>query len=772
MKRITRYICLALSLSLILSLLVGCSGAEVTRWQPEQIVDFTTGFSLASEEKNELKKVHETDNLALYVNFNRGEVAVEDKRTGCTWYSNPADHSEDGLASGFHKNALQSTITMVYTTDLSVDMTCGGFMSSVRKDSLYYRIENDGSVLFYFDFPNEKISVPVRYSITDDCFIAEIIAHGIREYGTNTIKSIDLLPFFGAGGSKDDGYLFLPDGSGALVYFNNNRLTANTYSKTLYGFDNGTNDKVMGGKASAAYFTLSENQQLPVFGISNGDQGFLAIINEGAARAGINANVAYKYTMYNAVWPTYYYHSIGTVRQTQKDGSETVTKVTEKNTEVWQNFQVSYYFLEEGKNTYSDMAQLYRDYLIANAGLQERLSQSQSLPLYLDLYGYIKKTKSFLGIPVESKIPTTTIDDVNAMLDQLEGSDIRNVVVKYNYWANNSYFDKIPTTTAVDGTIGSAKQMQQLQQRLQQSGGDLYLSADLLNIYKTGRGISQYGGVLRNVANTNQRQYEFSLSSASIDSRYAAWYLLRPDRIPSVFSEYADDMVSAGYPHLALDNAGSMLYSELSSGGIGRNQVLQMMAQTLQTVEGKTQGLMLSAANDYAAVLATHIINAPSKSSNYDLEDVSVPFYQMVFHGYVSYSLDPSNLSSNPTDTTLKLLEYGASPIFSLIGSNADELIGSRMDELYSADAADWMDFIAAQYGQLSQALAPVLTSTITSHQILSEYVRAVTYSNGTVIYINYATTEQTADGITLQPKGFAVIADGQEQMNAQAVGR
>lgn len=772
MNKTIRFICLALVLALLVPVLAGCSGSELTRWQPEQIVDFTTGFSLASEADNTLTKVRETKNLVMYVNFNRGEVAVEDKRTGVTWYSNPADRSEDGLASGFHKNALQSALTMVYTTDLSVDMTCGAFMSSVRKDGLFYREEEDGSVLFYFDFPNEMISIPVRYSITDTCFNAEIIAHGILEYGTNTIKSIDLLPFFGAGGSKDDGYMLLPDGSGALVYFNNNRLTANTYSKPIYGFDNGTNDKVMGGKASAAYFTLSENQQLPVYGLSNGDQGFLAIITQGAARAGINANVAYKYTMYNTVWPTYYYHSIGTVRQTQKDGSENVTKVTEKHTETWQDFCVSYRFLEEGKNTYADMAQVYRDYLIENAGLENRLPQSESLPLYLDLYGYIKKTKSFMGIPVEKKIPTTTIEDINTMLDRLEESDISNVVVKYNYWAKNSYFDKLPTTTEVDGKVGSAQQLQQLQQRLRESGGALYLSADLLNVYKTGRGISQYGGVLRNVANTNQRQYAFSLSSAAIDSRYNAWYLLRPGRIGSVFGNYAADMVAAGYPNLALDNAGGMLYSELSTAGVGRNQVMSLMTQTLQGVEQATEGLMLSAANDYAAVLASHIINAPSKSSNYDLEDVSVPFYQMVFHGYASYSLDASNLSSNPTDTTLKLLEYGASPLFSLIGSNADELIGSRMDNLYSADAANWMDFMAKQYSQLNQALSGVLTSTITDHRILSEYVRAVTYSNGTVIYINYGSTAQTAEGITLQPKGFAVVENGQVQMNAQAVGR
>ncbi len=52
--------------------------------------------------------------------------------------------------------------------------------------------------------------------------------------------------------------MLVPDGSGALIYYNNNRLTANTYNKAVYGFDNGTNDMVFGSKAATAYFTVSE----------------------------------------------------------------------------------------------------------------------------------------------------------------------------------------------------------------------------------------------------------------------------------------------------------------------------------------------------------------------------------------------------------------------------------------------------------------------------------------------------------------------------------
>lgn len=764
-----RILCLLLLTALVCGLTAGCGASGVTT--PENRNYQITGTAAPASDKDEMVKISENDAFVLYANLHNGTAAVRDKKTGRTWYTNPEDRSEDGLASGFNKNALQSAITVVYTTDQSVEMTCGAFMSSINKDGLSYYLPDDGSVVFVYNFPKEEFYIPVRFAIEEDSFSASILTQYIHEYGTNTVKSVDLLPFFGAGSSKDEGYMLVPDGCGALIYYNNNRLTAGSYSKPLYGFDNGTNDKLFGGKASSAYFTLSENQYLPVFGQSRNDDGFLAVITQGAARATVKANVAYKYTLYNTVWSSCSYRTTGTVRQTQKDGSDLAVSIAEKNLEVWSDYKVNYYFTGTGKNTYTDMAGIYRDYLMANGGLEVRVSDGGEIPLYLDLYGYIEKTKSFLGIPKDTKISMTTIEDANEILDTLSRAGVDRVVLKYNFWAKDSFFGKIPTTVKVDGKVGSAREMQALRQRLTDAGGGLYLSADLMNVYKTGRGVSRYDDVLQSVANTAQRQYKFALDSAMTDSRYDAWYLLRPTSIPEFFGKFVDNLTAADYTTLALDSVGQMLYSELSSTGTGRNQVLEILRETMASAAEKTDGLLLQGANEYAANYATHLLDTSSRSSGYDIEDVSVPFYQIVYHGCLSYSLSAANLSSNPADQTLTCLEYGACPMFSLVAENADELIGSRLDNLYSADAANWLDFIAEQYGQINQALRGVQTSTITAHEILSENVRAVTYSNGTRIYVNYGTDAVSVDGIDIPAKGYAATAEGKVFAGGTAAG-
>ena len=750
----------ALLLAAVLTLSLTACGQK-KNVQPERTKDYDFSYGLQpAGGKNELTKISENDRFILYANLKRGEAAVEDKKTGRTWYTNPEDKNDDMVASGFYKNSLLSVLTVVYTTVQSVEMTCGGYMSSATKDGLYYRIEDDGSIIFLFDFIKEEFQVPLRFAIEEDHFSAQILTSGIVEYGSNSIKSISLLPFFGAGGRGEDGYMLVPDGSGALIYYNNERLEASTFSKALYGFDHGTSDRQMGGAALSSFTVLSEDAPLPVFGANQGDHGFLAVISQGAARATVNADVAGKYTSYNTVWSSYSYRTMGTVRQIQKDGSDLAVTVAEKSLENWQDYEVSYYFLDDGAASYADMAAKYRSLLLADGGLACRVEDGD-IPLYLDVYGYIRKQKSFLGLPVQAKITMTSFADAGRLLDTLTAGGVGSVVMKYSYWAKNSYFDKLPLVTAADGKVGTKAELSALSKQMEEAGGELYLSADLLNVYRTGRGISQTDGVLQSVANTVQRQYAFRRDTAMADSRYSPWYLLRPSLIRETWLSFLDEQTKAGHTRLAADKLGSMLYSELGTGGIGRNQALLNMQETVRDLSEGLDGLLLDGANGYAAVYASHVIGAPAGCSRYDLEDVSVPFWQLVFHGYVSYSLPAANHSSSPSAFLLTMLEYGASPLYSLVGENADELLSSRMDMLYSADPANWTDVMAAQYRQLNTALREAKTSAMTGHRILSDDLRQTAYENGLSVYVNYGSTAVTADSVTVPARGFTALKDG-----------
>ena len=54
-------------------------------------------------------------------------------------------------------------------------------------------------------------------------------------------------------------------------------------------------------------------------------------------------------------------------------------------------------------------------------------------------------------------------------------------------------------------------------------------------------------------------------------------------------------------------------------------------------------------------------------------------------------------------------------------------------------------------------------TVFLSRHEILDEDLIRVTYSNGTVILLNYGDTAQTADGCTVEANDYQVIGGDEE---------
>ena len=165
---------------------------------------------------DEYQEIAKNSNLKLMANLATGEVAVQDLSTGKIWYTNPPAADEDGVAAGTNKALLKSQISINYTTAKSQVMTATSFMNSVSKKGLTSKVEN-GSVIFVYQFVKEEIRIPLKYSLTETALQVELLTREVEEYGTNKLNTVDILPYFGAGGSEDEGYIFVPDGSGALI---------------------------------------------------------------------------------------------------------------------------------------------------------------------------------------------------------------------------------------------------------------------------------------------------------------------------------------------------------------------------------------------------------------------------------------------------------------------------------------------------------------------------------------------------------------------------
>ena len=71
-----------------------------------------------------------------------------------------------------------------------------------------------------------SFTITLDWQLTNDGVRVSIPYEGLGEFGGGQIRAIQLLPFFGAAGAQETGEIVLPDGSGALMRFNNGKSTS------------------------------------------------------------------------------------------------------------------------------------------------------------------------------------------------------------------------------------------------------------------------------------------------------------------------------------------------------------------------------------------------------------------------------------------------------------------------------------------------------------------------------------------------------------------
>ena len=260
--------------------------------------------------------------------------------------------------------------------------------------------------------------------------------------------------------------------------------------------------------------------------------------------------------------------------------------------------------------------------------------------------------------------------------------------------------------------------------------------------------------------NSPQMQYQISYSSNKPDYTIAPWYLMSPLKYGFFFDRYFDSYEKLGLHGVSLSAVGDILTADNRTGGMGRQDAQSQVTAVLADAGERLGEIMIDKGNAYAAALATHVVQSPGNSSQWLICDETVPFWQMVFHGSVYYSLSPMYDSGNPEEMALKCLEYGASPLYAFVGENHEELMNSRMLDIYAGDWRALKDRVLEQYALLKNVLAPLSDRPITGHEILSETMRRTDYGDISV-YVNYGGSEALADGILIPAQGFIVKEGG-----------
>lgn len=178
------------------------------------------------------------------------------------------------------------------------------------------------------------------------------------------LLEIGMLQFFNAAGMEDEGYMVVPDGSGAVINYNNRRYNAQAYNGEVYGRDTSIGMLTRPSKTEQVY--------LPVIGaVTNGEKtnhGYMAVAKSGETCASVNATVSgQNSTSYNNTWFEFKVRA----EDTYYMGNRKLT-VYEQGKINQPNLTVGYYPLAKENLSYVDIAEAYRNYLIEQKGFKDK----------------------------------------------------------------------------------------------------------------------------------------------------------------------------------------------------------------------------------------------------------------------------------------------------------------------------------------------------------------------------------------------------------------
>ena len=644
-------------------------------------------------------------------------------------------------------------------------------------DYTYEEMEYDHQMTQY---ESKTLSTPVfrmslEYTLSEDGLVVSLPANGIRFDETlYKLQNITLLPYMGAGTYTNDGYTFIPDGSGALMDYADFSGRNTSIAGTVYGtdfayqtLDGAANQDVMrmpvyGIVETRQKIKYVENEKTYTETVETTDpetgevtteevektitveeavrakenRGFLAIIEEGDALARIAAKHENQLHNYNSVQVT--------VNPRPKDsyvlsdsisvGSSSAIEVVSDRKYVG-SYKIKYIMLTDDtvaeenniedyyETTWMGMARAYRDYLMKN-GTLTRLTDADvkaDIPLYIETFGVTETIEKILSVPTTVKKALTSFDNVKTIYDELAAEGITNIDFRLTGYTNGGMYATIPSKLKWEKEAGGRSGYENLLAYAAEKGFGVYPDFDFSYVHKhtSSDGLKLSRDIVKTIDNrySSLREYDASLQE------YVSYYTLcvSPSVYSQFYTKFSKNYLKDNSKSISISTIGNTLNSDFDSNEpYNRNDAKKFTEEFLAAVKSDIASVMSDKGNVYTWQYIDKMLNVSLQSSRSLYASASVPFMGVVLHGSVEFAGSALNMAGDVDYDLLKAIENGAGIYFILSYDNTELLKEDfKLSKYYSVRYDIWRDELVQRYNELNELLCDVQTSLITGHEFL-----------------------------------------------------
>lgn len=611
------------------------------------------------------------------------------------------------------------------------------------------KIDNGIRITYFFD--TYEIAIPVDYVLKEKSISVSINTAQILESGNNyKLLSVSLAPYLcSAQNNVENSYLFIPTGSGALMYAKSTPDGVKTYSGEVYGAD--------AARQIPRDLVDEEDICLPVFGAVESNSAMMCVIEQGAGAANIEAQAGNDRLGYSNANVSFYVRGYDEFLYDKQDGTKKELTTRIGNNISGQTLSVAYYPLYEDDASYVGIAKKYREYLIENSGLKKE--DAVGSPYSITLLGGTNITKSILGIPKHETVAMTTFEQSKNILEDIDNKNGVLPTVRMLGFGDKGV---MPGTIAggkkYSSIYGNKKQLKSLQKFCEEKGISIYFDSDIVYFSKSILGFSRNFDSALTVINKRITHYPVSpIKIQDKDSGYSVISRNKLDEAAEIVLEKAEK-----YNHLgiSLSSLGTTAFSDNADKIYHtKNGIESDVAKIINKFSSNGIKTAVASANAYAAAVANVIFDVSVTNGDYMVFDETVPFYQIVFHGYKSMYTEGLNLSANYKKALAQSVAYGMGLGYTLINSYISESDELGISEFYGMLYEDNSDLIHNTIceSDYCKIYSSTYDSDISGFRWLSNGVSETSYSNGVLVYTNHTDAEAESPVGILNAYEFAM---------------
>ena len=511
-----------------------------------------------------------------------------------------------------------------------------------------------------------------------------------------------VLPLHEPISAQDPGYLVLPRGSANADY-------------ALFHF----------ARHSEDFSVLHTGSNMPVYGVKSADGVYLTVV----------AGMSWDYSL----------------RVTRENGAYSIIPEIAVPADGLYEDVVLHVIRLGAEEDYSAMARRYRKYLLDRGilhSISERAETYPAVGYFADAplirirCGWKKAPSDVLHQTRENEPPmrvACTFDRIATFCEALKEAGVARANISLVGWNVRGHDGRWPEAFPVEPALGGAEGLKRLRETTDRLGYMLSCHTNHTDQYE----------IAENYSADNTRRNE-----AGERVKNAVWsggqmYDLCPkiglSQAKSLFPQVRD----AGFDGIHyVDVIGIVPPRSCSHPAhpVTRREAIAYAIEMAQESRRIFGGFSTEGVYDFLAPYMDYGLYASFSEASGELGDTSIPFWQLVYHGYTMANpyTRTVNASFKSRESVLKMLEYSGHPtyyLYSAFMANGNNWMGKLSDDPIldtEADLRRTVDGIAAGYREW-QRWKRLELLPMEHHTIRDDGVREIVYADGTMVRIDYA---------------------------------